>query len=602
MTTIRSRKQFLSTQLSVNNREEKKDRLIKNLLDLSKNRNYLSSDSNTVTNTIKNAVLDLIRAEGIENPTNNQLNDRLSKLLNEAKLSRRLDRVDESRIDSLINLCKNHKIKMLSDSGLFFGRNYQDLNYIHNAKNNPSSIYNAINHKQQTIDKYIICLNELSSNLKINNKNNLNKYIEQLTNTKKHIGEPDLNRDYRSATKKDWQVNISYERRTQKIEIFFNKVINELRSINPGCSELNKKSVNKLIKNAYIKAQYTVLNAEKNINTEYKVTGGNIKLTSNTEKLCNTNPSIIRGKYNQLPKETRDDPINLYKHIIKISVDGKEHTHSIIRNGHIHGGSLKNTSYIPEAARKYVEEMARLSTFKNKDGVKILVDNRLMYDRIGPGGESKLNAYHKEAITRAVNAYNIEHKDEPIKIIFLNFPPKNYQNVSKNKESITDLRNDIINQEGNHAKLYEDDGLYRSFFDMLDKNKTNPEYFSGKNGYDYAFVVQYVCSRLGIAFSEGCKSNKDRGSMKKMHDEIYYAKLYQTSAGSAESTIKDFFKIKSEKIFQDVVLNNSSAHITGLNTSYSGNKNTSGVNWLLSSLGFKNRNIFFKGMSKYAKG
>ena len=135
---------------------------------MSKNRNYLSSDSNTVTNTIKNAVLDLVRAEGNKNPTNQDLNKRLSELFIEV-LKDNLSEADRSRISSLNDLCKSNKIKMLSDSGLFFGRNYQDLNYIHNAKNNPSSIYNAINHKQQTIDKYIICLNELSSNLKINN-------------------------------------------------------------------------------------------------------------------------------------------------------------------------------------------------------------------------------------------------------------------------------------------------------------------------------------------------------------------------------------------------------------------------------------------------
>ncbi len=539
--------------------------------------------------------------------TNKNLNillyDMCKNISNNDRLKGNSDFIQISRLTA------NEQLQMIAPSYSVIKNFMTSQDYKKYSQNNPSSKYNALKYQQRLINKYVILLTNLSNDEKVCTKaqTSINNEISKLQEILGTIN-PNKEEHFENAKKNDWKVmreipNINGQSTCMELERYYQCFFDQLRKDFPAINIFSNNSIKKQLQLSYIEVQRQELNRSLDQNFMVPLFN-NVSLTSSTEKICNTNPSIIRGKYNNLPQETKDDPINMYKHTIEINNNDVITQHSIIRNGHIHGGSLDDLNYVPPAAEKYIAEMIKLSSFVAKDGFRVLVDNRLMYGHSWLGGEGKLYKYHKDAILRAVDKYNKEIDNgqkcgEKLKIYFLNFPPKNWQRKEDNIENLNGLISDIISST-KHAELKESNSTYKMFFEFMSASINDAKYFYGEKGYNLGFATQYIGTSLGIAYSEGCKSNKDRGSMKKMHDEIYYAKSVLEISNSGQSFFKNFNRLNQIFSLQQIVLNNSSAHITGLNTAYSGNKNTSGVDNLLAKLGFRDIRTLFTGMSKYA--
>lgn len=358
----------------------------------------------------------------------------------------------------------------------------------------------------------------------------------------------------------------------------------------------NLKITSKSLKLAQIQAQHEILNAEYGKNTPRIISLGNNKeLNSSIMSIKGeTKPSITRG-VKGLPEKIDHCMINAYYDQQQIDDDLMR----TLRCGHI-----DNT----KAAEQYVAEMSELSTTNNEHEKKIIIDNRLMYDTNIPFyKESHLITKHQTLIKAAIEKFNEKNPDNRLKIFFLNLPPKNFQSFNKNGMAIANLIGNIKDLVLHH-ELMKNDSKYRIMYQMLENHCYDETCFSGAKAYDFGFIIQYLSSKLGIGYSVGCKSNKDRGSMNKLHDEIFFAKLNLLNYEQLKNmNMEEFFNIKNNTVeqieaYRNIMYNNSSALITNLNTSYPGNKNMAAMEELLKDLGFSDDQLkkLITGMSEYA--
>jgi hypothetical protein len=577
--------------LSFKDKRQKGEFILKHLPELSQHRHFFSR-GNSIPHSLKNAIADYFKAEGIE-PSEHTYAKYLKifceqwfrankNALKDPEQSKKLAVVREAYTMAefiLAHTGTGHFSSISTAKGFFIGSQYKILNYIRYARANPSSLYNAKLYQQDEFSKYIIFVQKLNDPL-------LNQHLSDLTCAREAII-PNLDEDFALAKRSDWQARINGQKVHDYIVSILAKNPDTRKWINQQSNKwFFSRKVKQLLKASYITAQYERLNDQLAHTNQINLSSDKI-LISKTIKVCDTNPAIIRGNYHLLPPETRDNPINLYQHNLSLANES-DSAINLIRCGHIHS---------KEAAKQYVTEMIKLTKPQAITGERLIVDNRLMYNVSIPRfGESKIINQHQAWITEAIAEHNETNPQQQIKALFLNFPPKKYlQNSTANQEALNSLY-EYISKHNEHKNLLAKNSKYEKLFKMFEQHWNNSKYYSGKDGYNFAFILQYLCSCLEIGFSEGCKSNKDRGSMKKMHDEIYYAKLQQSQSEEPED-IEQFFTLKPKDIAygQQIVLNNSSAHITQLNTSYSGNKNTAGVDELLANLGFKDKRTFIIG-------
>lgn len=286
----------------------------------------------------------------------------------------------------------------------------------------------------------------------------------------------------------------------------------------------------------------------------------------NLEALLEINHQFIMSINDHINKNdiiNIDDPINLYQHTIEINDNVPGDQKSIIRNGHIHN---------LEAAKKYLNEMLKLQTtkFKDKDGYQIIIDNRLMYDT--HFRESTLISNHIKFINKAIEDYNTNNPDNQLRILNFNLQPQYLFGIhSKNTKKFIEFNNLITNSDS-HKSLIESDYRYKFIYKML-QDIINNNFLStgGEKAYNLGFILQYIATSNNIAFSEGCKSNKYRGSMKKLNDEWFYAKLNLLGEEELEKlNFEEFFKLDTtnHEIYKEIYHNNISTMITMLNTMF----------------------------------
>jgi hypothetical protein len=483
-------------------------------------------------------------------------------------------------------------------------------------KSDTFSIDNAKETKELIKDIYLSFLKDLQGKDVTLIEDLKGKEVTLIEDLKQKIGDIKISEINKNPTVKDFQLKIQ----GQDVKKYVKKEL---------------KIDNEEFKIKLIKAEFNILRRklnqelkkDSNNKFNFQITlNNNRTLESKVEHVVDTNPSILKEylkvrnktstvmKYfikfikfiRQLFNKTNvkstienntlndiDYPINLYKHIIKLN--NKEEERTIIRNGHIH--SL-------EAARLYLEKMIVLSNFTDDYGNKVIVDNRLMYDvRFR---ESDLINNHIKFINAAIEEHNAQNPNNKVRIINFNLQPQYMFGISTSNINKFIEFNNMITNNANHIDLSQNDYKYKFIYNMLEYVINNPSKFistGGENGYNLGFILEYLSTSLGIGFSEGCKSNKDRGSMKKLNDEWFYAKLNLLSEEELQKLkFKDFFKLDDKNIntYKEIYHNNSSNLITMLNTKYPGNKN-------FSAMGNKLKEVIdgdlkeLVGMSKYAK-
>lgn len=243
-------------------------------------------------------------------------------------------------------------------------------------------------------------------------------------------------------------------------------------------------------------------------------------------------PSIIRSASESLEimgnKDHLKNPINLYQHTIKIDSAGDSETisHTIIRTGALHS---------VEAAKEYIKAMISLAPDKDEPtyikGELILVDNRMLLhiDPTNTIHEAPLLKNHKEYLKEALKELEKEKLDnEKTYIFYLNFQDKDYGLAKPSQDhydSLMYLRNALKKRIDKLIKLEQDHELKQAnganlekiefFYKLFEEVSAYEDRHVGIDGLNMAFLLQYLCRSLGIPYSEGCKSNKDRGGMKK---------------------------------------------------------------------------------------
>jgi hypothetical protein len=122
-----------------------------------------------------------------------------------------------------------------------------------------------------------------------------------------------------------------------------------------------------------------------------------------------------------------------------------------------------------------------------------------------------------------------------------------------------------------------------------------------EDGYLLSFLGEYLAEKAGIPFMEGCKSNKDRGSTKRLCDEILMhmtQKIFERGDLTDSYTFQNLKEDVLNPIASDaddirqLIANSDSSDSTFFNTSIAGNKNIAGMGHLFENLGMKS---FLKG-------
>ena len=336
-----------------------------------------------------------------------------------------------------------------------------------------------------------------------------------------------------------------------------------------------------------------------------------IKLASyadgSADQVVRTNASIARYSKNREDDEAKR-PINLYRHNYTVYFPGIET--SRVQSTAVRLGGLTDVN----AAETYLKvmlntAMININTATNAERTVPIVDNRLMYFKSGIGGERHLINAHRLNVSAALERMQQDFLPMQgigeVRYLSLNFSPKDYVDTETNLQSLTELKK-IMTALPQFQTLMTQ-RVFSNVYSMFSMAIENKAYQSKTKGFGLGFLVEYLCAALSIPYSEGCKSNKDRGSSKKMYDEIYLAKLFSDAlSDSLTGDFGEFFTLSSQHEIEDARLileQSSSSLITELNTSVAGNINLSAITDLLKEVLPPNipYKTFFTGMGKKLK-
>jgi hypothetical protein len=376
--------------------------------------------------------------------------------------------------------------------------------------------------------------------------------------------------------------------------------------------DTNDLGIQNLIYLAYIKTQWEALNKYIERSVTIPLLDGRaefisaIKLATLKSKPQAIEPSIVRDATDLLDKFGailhKKRPINLYQHSMsvqikipiedqKLEMDEQNVASSVCinLNNVIRLGTLQSV----DAAIVYIKimfEIAQQTSFRH-NGTVYIIDNRILLD-IDPTDnihEAPLLEQHRQYIASALSQLRQEDYfgDLSVELIHLNFQDKDLalampdQVHQDNMHKLYDIVCDTLESKGQNFQInnntpIEDKLRLEKFIYccalFVEKYK-NKGYYIGANSLNLAFLVQYISRSLGIPFSEGCKSNKDRGSMKKIRDEVFFTKIALLE--NYNLSFEEFFTItehERDSFAQIVASYNTSAHITSLNTGVAGNK------------------------------
>lgn len=585
-----------------------KNEILKNFSSLVIHRNILSElFSYDIPDILKNLVKYVLHYD--EEPSSNRnLNRVLQEICHTYLRSGSRDDKTIERAKEIFACARDNYFKFDDESEditRLEGGFYPQINYKSNAKTNAASLYNAKIHQQHTTKKYLNALKllkdlETCSSLIRAECDSFIKYFEVIL---KNI-EPNAKTDWRKATKEDWKIHV----KDQRFDIE-SKIENFLKQ---ACLD-NNLSFEELLQKALVKTQRDVLSGAINAAVG-DITLSNDECNFNssiTPVTAMVNPAPIRSAYKLFGTNERekDLPINVFGHDITIDGNNKMRlASSVIRNGFCH--SL-------EAAKIYVEIMVeRAQKNPSKDRPIIIVDNRLMYDVDGFwGGERKYLNKHKEYINEAIALLiKGESRSLPeIRFIPLNFPPKDHRfvaNKEPNRESLLQLH-EAIQALPEHPNLLENNLLYKLCYKLFRDCYQNSDYYAGETAFNFALVIQIMLSFLPVEFSEGCKSNKDRGGSKKWHDEVfsYILNSLINKVHKGDLAAESLMGLSIEEVFtideynrqsaRSLALQSTGALITQANSGVSGSKNTAGVRSLIKTLGIEK--YFFTGNRELVK-
>jgi hypothetical protein len=484
----------------------------------------------------------------------------------------------------------------------FMGDHYQQLCYKDDAKNNASSLYNAKIYQRNTLSKFIKAFEMLSEEIKEFDgyevgytARQCDSHIEYCRTLIDHIC-PNLEEDWKVAGSGDWDIHINGVRIDIESQIVgFLEESCEKHGIN--FKDLQQK--------ALVLSQREILSRAINetIDIDLSLRGDMSFRSMIFPVLDEVNPAPIRSTYKLFGDDINKDlPINPFRHELNINGFG----YSIIRSGFCH--SL-------EAAKSYVTIMIKEAKQKVEEvDPIIIVDNRLMYDvEKFFGGEREFIEKHKGYIFQAIEQLREDDPSLPeIKFIPINLPPKDYSilaNKESNKESLLQLYNTIQSLDA-HQELIQDpyeQQRYELCYSLFCKYYQDESVYSGEIAFKFALIIQIMLSFLPIVFSEGCKSNKDRGMSKKTSDEAFgyilqrFISSPQFTDANDDFTLENIFNISPSDMpdVEKILKNSTAALITQLNTGISGSKNTAGIRDLIKTVGVEK--YFFTGNRELVK-